>query len=231
MTTMDRAATPTTLQQIRDFLRRENAAPPPWTRPEGSVEALYDLLRLRRDDERFWASLKDLASRLEDRRFDAARLGACEVLGHATLDRLLDDLRASLDAPGKPRLPDWLRSGVSAAALMAFLVLGTATACAPADPAGTEDGTCGEAIANSIPAGEAGTYCELVEIIKAAAITAETKQILLDCLPDLDAAYREELLDQFVNSTDEQIASILDAMTSLHGTCDDGSSDVDADAH
>jgi hypothetical protein len=45
------------------------------------------------------------------------------------------------------------------------------------------------------------------------------KQELLSCLPELDAAYRANLLETFLDMTDEQLAEHLQDMVSYGGIC------------
>jgi len=223
----------TTLIEIRDFLATEGCAPPPWGPPERAVDALYRLLRERRGDDRFWADLAELTRRLDDRRFDPAPLS--EVLGATELDRLIADLRRSLDGAGaKPSALAWIGSAASASALVAFLLLGAAAGCdnGPSDGDGDVDADvepdadvvpdaeadaeaeepCAEAVARGYTGEVARVYCDLIEVIQGSTVAAGVKTDLLACLPELDAALRASLIEQFATMNDTDLATYLTGM-------------------
>ena len=214
----------TSLLEVRRFLESEEAAPSPWAEPRESLDSLYALLVARRDDAPFWSRLEDLILRLEDRRVDIARLGNSEALGYATVSRLLADLRADLhENDGSASLP-WKRllsSSLRATSLAAFLLLGTASASCGDDDS---NGPCSEADENGVTGYDADVYCDLVDIINGSDLSSYEKAGLLDCLPELDAAYREELLEAFQSMDEATIAEMLSAV--LDGVCYD-----DTDAH
>ena len=240
----------TTLGTIRSFLRAERREPPPWAPPTRAVDELYALLRERRDDDLFWARLRDLAERLQDHRFSSEALARAEAIDGNTVDRLLDDLRASLDGNEEQRrtLKDWLGSAISGAALAGFLLLGSATACEEGDDDTGADSdadsdsdsdsdsdtdnydTCAAAITEGFTGETAEVYCDLIVIINDADISASDKQELLDCLPELDADYRQWLLEHFDTLTEQQIADYLEDMVGPYGLCSSGS-DSDTDTH
>jgi hypothetical protein len=218
------------LTEIRDFLRSQQVAAPPWSAPPLAVEALYALLERRRDDGAFWARLKDLAARLDDRRFRASLLGQADVLGGATLDRLLDDLR---DGIGLTSRRGSAPRGLAAPALLAFLVLGAAAGCdtvVESDESGTDTGRSCEDEASDLgmSAHETDVYCELVDLVKGADIPSEERDVLLDCLPGLDAAYRESLLDSWKGASEEGLLAMLDE---LAGPCSECTWEEDCDDH
>jgi hypothetical protein len=224
----------TSLLEIRSFLCAERAALPPWAAPEESLASLYALLVDRRDDTLFWTRLRRLALRLEDRRVDLERMRHSEALGYATMDGLLTDLRADLRAMSPHPAISWkrvLQGSLRATSLAAFLLLGTATAsCADDDPAAdggggsgdtddTDTALCQEASDQGITGDDGQTYCDLVDIINGASLTGEQRASLLDCLPNLDAAYRESLLEAFDTMSDAQIAAHLEQMLGDGGIC------------
>jgi len=235
----------TTLSTIRDFLRAERREPPPWAPPTRAVDELYAMLTERRDDDLFWARLGDLASRLADRRFCSAALARVEALDGATVDRLLEDLRASIGGASEPRrtLKDWLGSAISVAALTGFLLLGTAAGCAEDDDdQGSDsdvdsdsdsdsdtdsdtdtdtDDLCDEAIGHGFSGAEGEIYCDLIEIIEEADVADWIKQQLYECLPELDADYRANLLEQFQSMSDAELAAYLQDMVAYGGVCYD----------
>lgn len=195
----------TSLMEIRRFLEAEKAAPPPWAAPQSNVEALYALLEEKRDDDLFWHRLRSLVQRIEDSRVDLVRLGFCEALGYSTVEKMLADLRADLrvgrDATSKP----WkqaIASSLRATALAGFLLLGVASAAC-------DDELCDEADYAGISGEDGQTYCELVDIIESSSLSSGDKRDMLDCLPELDASYREQLLATFQRLDDGEVASEL----------------------
>ena len=232
---IERTGHTTSLLEIRNFLEAERAAPEAWAAPEASLESLYALLVERRDDALFWSRLRLLALRLEDHRVDLGRLRHSEALGYATVDKLLTDLRADLHAIAPPAAVSWKRvlsGSLRATSLAAFLLLGTAAAsCDDGDPydtggdasadtgSDTDTSLCAEAVAEGISGDDGQAYCDLVDIINAASLTGEQRAALLDCLPNLDAAYRETLLEAFASMSDTEIATHLQQMLGAGGVC------------
>jgi hypothetical protein len=231
----------TSLMEIRRFLTEEKAAPAPWAAPQTSVESLYALLVARRDDAVFWSRLRILAMRLEDNRVNLSRIRHSEALGYATVDKLLSDLRADLLSVNGPARISWkqvLSGSLRATSLAAFLLLGTATAsCGDDDDGGNagdasadtdtdtdtdaDGGTalCDEAIAEELVGEEGQVFCDLVEIVNSADLSGEQRAALLDCLPNLDAAFRETLLETFESMSDTEIAAHLSQMLGSGGIC------------
>jgi hypothetical protein len=213
----------TSLLEIRRFLEAEKAAPSPWAEPKESLESLYALLAARRDDPIFWSRLHKLVERLEDHRVDLSRLAHSEAFGHATVERLLDDLRADLQEDAGAAKLSWrqaLAGSLRATSLAAFLLLGAATAAA-CDDAAAEGGLCSEATENGISGADGEVYCDLVDIINGSSLSSDAKADLLDCLPSLDAAYREVLLDAFQSMSDAEISGQLQEMLNPCGECND----------
>jgi hypothetical protein len=214
---------PTSLGTIREFLAGHGCAPAPWATPKEVVSALHKSLKERRSDEAFWADLKNLAVRLEDRRFNETALRGSDALGGSTVDGLIEDLRTSLgDGSGNgggANFKRWLGHSVGATALLAFLLLGTVIACGDDDDDDSSSAVCAEADAEGFEGDEADVYCELIEIIETSDIDETLKDELLECLPGLDATSREGLLDSFEGMTDDQIAEELDG--AYWFVCDD----------
>jgi hypothetical protein len=210
---MNGMTTATSLIDIRDFLSEHRCAASPWEHPDRVVDRLIAELRERRHDEAFWADLRDLVERLEDRRFDATAFRGASALRGATVDRLLGELRISLGNGGPPPggasgVRAWAKKSLGTTALFALLLLGVAVGCREGDD-DDNAAQCDEAGLYGIPDDEQGVYCDLVDIIQSADISNATREQLLSCLPDLDAAYREYLLDLFQTMSDDQIASYL----------------------
>lgn len=213
----------TTLHEIRQYLNTCGCAPPPWSDARTQVDALYALLREKRGDDRFWKGLSGLAVRLEDARVSPALIQGTEVLGGARVDQLIDDLRASLpvngDGPRDTRA--WTASSIGITALAAFALLGTSLGCEPLGPGGSGssyqydnlDEACSEAVDAGIDdVDEAEVYCEIVDIIDSSDVGANLKASLLDCLPEYAADEREDLLDAFLNATDDELVELLEDM-------------------
>jgi hypothetical protein len=214
----------TSLLEVRRFLEAEKAAPAPWAEPGESLESLYALLVARKDDPLFWSRLQDLACRLEDRRADPARLARSEAFGYATVEKLLVDLRADLRRENGAAPLSWktvLAGSLRATSLAAFLVLGTAAASCGDDDATDSDGLCDEASDNGVSGEEGTAYCDLVDIINGSGLSSDEKADLLDCLPSLDAEYRESLLNAFQSMSDAEISDQLQEMLNPCGECND----------
>jgi len=96
---------------------------------------------------------------------------------------------------------------VGAAALLAFLLLASAVAQAGQKPA-AGDGlfTPEKPFAAAV---DGQIYNELLEVIEAAEMPAWVKMDLLECLPELDGAYRETLLDLFAEGNEAELAAFL----------------------
>lgn len=213
---------PTTLQEVRGFLNAQHAGTPAWSTAGEALEALYASLRERREDPDFWHALTALLVRLEDARVHPDLIRGAEVLDGATVKALLAELRDALptdsDGPSDPR--SWVRGLRTLHALAAFLLLGVATGCPPTlsgdddDDDASFDNGCDEADALGYTGDEAAVYCELVNIAEGSGLAALSRADLLECLPTLSAARREQLLDVF---RDLSGADLRDALYNLIG--------------
>jgi hypothetical protein len=208
----------TSLHEIRDFLGRHGGAPPAWSDPATPLDALYRLLKERREDPLFWADLADLTRRLEDARLrgDLAVAGGLEP---ARVDQLLADLRENLPVNGDgPRnVRAWVGSGVGLAAVAGFVLLGASLGC-------PTTALCPEAGDAGIADDEQTVFCSLVEIIDSAEINESAKTDLIDCLPNLNAEDREDLLDEFENASEDELVELLMEMAATND-CDGGGDD------
>jgi hypothetical protein len=212
----------TSLLEIRRFLEAEKAMPAPWAEPDESLESLYALLVARKDDPRFWSRLQELVQRLEDHRVDLSRLENSEAFGYATVEKLLADLRTDLHQNDGTAPLSWKKAlslSLRATSLAAFLLLGTATAACGDDSA--SGGPCAEATENGVTGDDAVVYCDLVDVINGSDLSGEEKADLLDCLPDIDAEYRQSLLDSFQTMNDAEISAYLQDMLNPCGECND----------
>ena len=230
---MNEEARTTSLMEIREFLGNHQYDAAPWDNQKRVVDQLYDALNEKRDDLLFWTDLKSLVRRLEDRRFDQTIFSNSTAFQNATLDQLLDDLRRSLgDGDGgssggnNSDIKRWAKKSISATALFSFLLLGVAVGCNEDDGDDKDSALCAEAEDERLTGQEGEVFCDLVDIIRNADIPSVTKMELLECLPELDATYREEILEMFQSMTDQEIA---DYLTSDYMLCDDGDDDYSDD--
>jgi len=234
------------LVEIRRFLLDEGCAVEPWSSPEVVLQSLHDLLAMKRDDERFWARLKELARRLDARCFDPRALPDFDALGPVAVDRLVDELRRSV-APGRVPVREWLQKSAGLGAIL-VVVLGLTLSCdssseAPADvaPWSPDDWQC-ESVADSYAIDDADdrdALCELGDYVKGATVTEGTMHLMLDCLPGYDMAWRANLLEQFEGATAAELNAMITDLTSEGAACgpiyddddDFGSGGCDISAH
>ena len=237
----------TSLHHIRAFLDRHGASTPAWSEPERALDALYDLLRARRDDPAFWADLADLTRRLDDDRVRPELIDGSEALGLESVDHLVAELRAALPTVDRgPRTArEWVGAGLGLGALASFFLLGASIGCpAPIHPDvndddddddSTEYTPCAEATDAGIQdEAEQQVYCDLVDLIESAEIPPNIRDELLDCLPLLGAELRSELLDEFENASEEELADLLAQLAASEdcgGGGDDDTTPWDDDDH
>jgi hypothetical protein len=222
----------TSLHQIRAFLDRHGAATPAWSEPERAVDALYELLRARRDDPAFWADLADLTRRLDDARVRPELVEGSEVLGLESVDHLLAELRTALPSTDRgPRTArEWIGAGIGLGALASFLLLGTSIGCPAPDHPGVNDDDdeytpCTEATDAGIQdEAEQRVFCDLVDLIESAEIPPGVRDDLLACLPELGAEERSDLLDEFENASEEELADLLEELA-VAEPCGEGGDD------
>ena len=251
---MDQRVQATSLLEIREFLSTHHCVPAPWESPKDVAEHLYGALCAKREDQKFWFELQDLVNRLDDLRFDRAAFDGADAFRGTTLSHLMTDLRNSLDGGSRGGgIRRWASRSLCVAALFSFLLLGVAAGCSndsgddddnddsAAMPADDDTAylfdSCPQADAEGILGYDGEVFCVLIDIINAADLPAATKNDLLECLPQLDADYRADLLEVFQTLTDEQIADYLSNPTvfcenpSTGDDDDDDDDDNDDDDH
>ncbi len=203
----------TVLHDIRSFLDDHDHPVPAWSPAHTPLEALYRLLRDRQGDDALWSDLTALTRAVAE-----ARLRPDHALEPADVDDLLAELRHTVGGPsGGDPLPlrRWAATA-PIAALSGFLLLGAAMGCTTPgnddddDDSAVVEQPCQEAIDHEIPAAEQDVFCQLVDIIEAASVGDGTREQLMECLPELSAEQREELLDAFLAASDEELAGLLE---------------------
>lgn len=212
----------TALTDVRDFLARECAFPEPWSTAERALEQVYESLIERRQDDRFWQRLHDLVTRLEDHRFNPRALPEFQVLGRNAVARLVDELRSSLpNGDGvRPPMRTWFGRGNAGPALAVFLLLGVSFSCSSS----SDDWSCDDAADdNSISGADRERLCELGDYVKQSDLVEERKEGLLECIPEFDAAYREELLLLWRSATPEELRDHLYDLSDRRACRDDDS--------
>ena len=128
----------TPLIEIRTFLGAHRASVPPWMSASGTVEALYVTLQTHRDDAEFWLALKKLCIGLEGHLISPAAAVNCDVLRHATVSQILDDLQRELQQKkSATAFQAWVKTPIIVTALAGFLFLG----CATLDDNGEDENT------------------------------------------------------------------------------------------
>jgi hypothetical protein len=221
----------TSLLEVRDFLLAHSAAPAPWSSASAAIDALYALLRARRADPAFWTDLEGLLHRLEDARVRRSLIRGGELLDGATVGALLADLREALPAlgSGPTSARSWSSGASAAGALAAFLLLGTAVGCAPMGAEAQFDSDCADAEEFELDEYHSETYCELVFMVDSADVSSSVRADVLDCLPGLSAAYRENLVEVFRTYSDLQLTRALEALAGSDECEDDWGDDDDND--
>jgi len=195
----------TTLHDVRDFLTARGAAPSPWATASEVIEALLALLRRRQHDDRFWEELERLLERLEDARVRPELIRGAEVLDGAEVGELLRDLRRALPASAGASGGGWIRGARAAKVLAALLLLGTAVGCQPYYGVVSD---CSVDQAGLNP--DEKVYCELVGMVEDSDVEDDVASDVLGCLPERSAVRRQQLVQQFRNLSDEELADALE---------------------
>ncbi len=125
------AILPTVTHRVRGFLWAQGVRVKPWSRLDEVYEALYGLMRARRDDPAFWPELETLLEAIVECATEkgAGRLPApqAELLSSWDIASLVKDMRAALPAPGGGGDRGSFRrfaSGLAAPVLGGFMILG-----------------------------------------------------------------------------------------------------------
>lgn len=214
------------LHDIRSFLQTHDHPVPPWSPVETPLTALYRLLRQRHGDDALWSDLAALT-----RTVAASRLRPDGALARAEVDDLLNELRHTLaeDDPAVP-MRRWAATA-PIAALSGFLLLGAAMGCTtPAnddDDSSNEQAICTEAIDHEIPEAEADVFCQIVDIIESSSGNDAVREQLMECLPELSAEQRQELLDAFLTASEAELADLLEETAYSGEWCGTGDDDDD----
>jgi len=212
---------PTTLHDIRTFLSEHGRHVPAWSPSRGPLDALVGLLSERRDDERFWRDLAVLTRRIENQRIRPDAFAGCEALGGGDVDCLLDELRRAIpaEADSAPTSTRSWAATLNATALAGFVLLGAMAGCD--DPVPEGEGACEAAETYDIVgADEQEVFCELVAIIDESGSSDWIRDTLMECIPSLSADERADLLDEFLEASDEELAALLEGLA-FSPTCDD----------
>ncbi len=198
------AARPTTsLHDIRRFLSCHGHGAQPWTSSGEALDQLVGLLEDHAQDETFWKDLSGLVHRLEDRRVSPALFSAHDVVSPEAADALVTAIREALGTT-KDRHSSrtaYARGCKTASSLAGFLLLSMAVACGEDE----KEGVCDEAADNGIKGDSAEIYCDLVDLIDAADVSSDTKNGILDCLPDVDEEEWADMLDDWSRMKDEYV--------------------------
>ena len=233
------AIRPTTTQRVRAFLDAQGVDLKPWSGLDETYGELYALLNARRDDQSFWGPLADLLRDVVGQALDGeSRLPApdAELLASWDIDELIRDLRKAL--PGDEILADHqtltrFTTGLHAAVLGGFLVLGmAAVGCTPdedstpdaggdADQIEAADGDAdGDADEDADVDGDAegDAECDLEnssvlgEILAESRIPEGAKQELCSCFASLNESWVGGLETLFATAAPAEIARILGLM-------------------
>ncbi len=219
--------TPSALQQLRLFVSGDGTLRP-WSSIEEVMEHLIVQIDGHRGDDAWRAELEKqvLAMRAVDTQASPWR----SLVTPENLDALMGEIYGPAGG-APPRLASLLR-GMSAPAVLGLAAMTMAIGC---------NNLCPEA--DGIPADEQETYCELVAYINDVDIEATTKDSVLECLPELTDASRQDLVDLFDSYSVEQIAEYLEEMATQNcavvgdddddtaGDDDDTSDDDDDTGH
>ncbi len=132
------AIVPTVTHRVRGFLWAQGVRVKPWSGLEETYDALYELMRSRKDDPGFWPALAGLLRAIVESAAEpaAGRLPApqAELLSSWDIDRLVADMRAALPE-GQALSADSGRgafrrftAGLAAPVLGGFLLIGMVAA-------------------------------------------------------------------------------------------------------
>ena len=207
MTTLSEHAVP--LSVIRDFLRKEGCAPPPWCSSDQVLTRLHAVLRERRNKDGFWNGLKELASRIEAEHRNPVLRPEFNVLGAYLTQQVLDELRASLTPPEgqSGSLAEWMGSKLSARAATAFV-----TFCALLTPGcgSHSPDTCDElAHKYFVQEQDKAVLCDLQAVVAQASVADDVKQQVLACLAQDSAEARVAYLQQWQQMSPESLGATL----------------------
>ena len=208
----------TTLSELRSFLMDQGIAPAAWSPGQDVLDAMYAALRTRRDDDVFWAEVRGLLLRVEDRGIRAALQGKAEVLEPETIDALVRALRISLPASHQSN-PGW-QALSRLRPLAAFLALGLAVGCGDKD----EDEDCSAADDHGFSDDQAETFCDIVEVVEGSQLSSGDQADAIECIAE---GYSEMemgvLLEAFDGMSDSALATYLeDLLDECQGGGDDG---------
>jgi len=212
---------PTTLHDIRTFLATHGQHVEAWSPSNKPLDALVGLLAERRDDERFWRDLSGLTRRIENERVNPSVFAGCEALGGGDVDRLLRELREAMPADsdtGPVATRSWAAT-LNATALAGFVLLGAMVGCD--DPVQEGEGACEAAeVYDIVGEDEQEVFCELVAIIDDSSSSDWVYETLMECIPTLSEDLRSSLLDDFLEASDDELASLLEELA-YSPACDD----------
>jgi len=227
----------TTLSELRSFLMAQGIAPSAWSPGQDVLDAMYAALRTRRDDDAFWAEVRGLLRRVEDRGIRAALQGKAEVLEPETVDALVRALRISL--PASHQADTGWTSLRRLRPLAAFLALGLAMGCGDKavdeddeepDLMGGDSGSselCEAAQTYAQTGDRAEVFCELVEAVQGSELSTSDQNALIECVADqFSESEMQELIEVFETMGDDQaLAAYVDGLLE---DCDgEGSDDGD----
>jgi len=233
----------TVTHNVRAFLSSEGVWVSPWTKLDKTYEALYKLLKRKKDDTKFWPRLRKLLDHVVR---DAVagpgpgRLPApqAELLSESDLDSLVSTLRLALSQNAGQTVSNFVK-GLNGPVLTCFLVLGiSATGCYHATNNSSDSSDTGTNTNISDTATETVTATEtetdtFPEWAKDCNLEPETtlwktidestdtwaKQYLCSCFSDwLSQDWQSGLTELFENENPETIAAVLEEMVECCGS-------------
>lgn len=189
---------PSALQELRTFVSGDSHDLPPWSSAGELMEHVFGLVHRRREDEAWLGRLGDLVVGLRTSGALDGETPWRPLVDRDNLDALIREIRQMPDHPNVPG-GAFLR-GMGLQAVLGLSAMTLAVGCTQ---------VCEEATEAGIPDDHAASYCELVDYINGANIDADLQDELLDCLPTMPSAKRDELVDLFATATDDEIADQL----------------------